>query len=81
MSTNTNRRYGSDPATVHEGDILYMTGTGREVRVLECHPPHVLLVRPTDGKVFYVRNDGAKIMQAWWGYERVCKDREDALKQ
>lgn len=49
-----------------------MTGSGREVVVLEVRPPHALLVKPTDGKVFYRRNDGVDIKQAWWGYERVA---------
>lgn len=82
MSNKSKRSYGSDPATIHEGDIVYMTGTGREVRVLDCHTyQHALLVKPTDGRVFYRRNDGVDIIQAWWGYERVCKDRAEALRQ
>lgn len=78
MSSNQKYRYGSDPSTIHVGDIVYMTGTGREVRVIECHPPHSVLVKPTDGRVFYRRNDGVDIMQAWWGYERIVKDIKDA---
>lgn len=62
-----------DPSIIKAGDIVCMTGTQREVEVLETNPPHALLVRPTDGKVFYRRNDGADIMQAWFGYERVQK--------
>lgn len=67
------RRYGSGPSTIKVGDIVYMTGTNREVKVLKINPPHSLLVEPTDGKLFYVRNDGVNIMRAWWGYERVIK--------
>lgn len=66
-----------DPSSIKVGDIVYMTGTEREVEVLMINPPHSLLVKPTDGKIFYRRNDGVDIMQAWWGYERILKKKED----
>ena len=73
------KKFGScaDPYSIKVGDILYMTGTKREVVVLETNPPFSLFVKPTDGKVFYRRNDGVNIKQAWWGYERVVKDIKD----
>lgn len=65
-----------DPRTINVGDIVYMSGSKREVEVLKINPPHALLVKPTDGEVFYRRNDGVDIMQAWWGYERILKNKE-----
>lgn len=70
-------RLRADMSSIRVGDIVYMTGTKREVEILEVNPPHSLLVKPTDGKVFYRRNDGVDIMQAWFGYERILKKKEE----
>ena len=53
------------------GDIVtFDSRDHREVEVIEA-TEYSVLVKPTDGKTFYVSNDGVKIKQAWWGYERI----------